>query len=47
MNHLANLTRQLVVYHYDNLPDPQFPRYKTNVTKLLRLCNVPTGILLT
>ena len=39
--HLSNLTRQLLVYYNHTLPKPEFPFYRQNVMKFLRLCEVP------
>lgn len=47
MTHLANLTRHLAIFYHDVLPNPEFPTYKLNITRLLRFCNTPTGILIT
>ena len=46
MIQLSHLTRELVLFYHDNLPKPQLPEYKNGMVHLLRLCRIPTGILI-
>jgi len=45
MFQLRNLTKELVVFYHEQLPKPEFPEYKNGIYRLLRICKIPSGLL--